>query len=346
LRLLISGYYGAGNLGDEALLAGLLAGLRGSPVDPLVASFDPAATAREHGVAAVHRYLGLPAAVWRCDALLSGGGGLLQDATSSRSLGYYLGVIRLARTLRRPAVVFGQSLGPLSPAGKARVRRALKHVPLALRDRPSLELANRLGLRAVGVADTALLLPRLAPADRDGDGAATLVLVPRAGYPAVGNALADLGRRHLAAGGRVRLVSLHREHDAGEMTRLRWALPAGEAREPATVAELRWALAGVHAVVSGRLHGLVLGAALGTPVAGLAYDPKVSGFAHDIGAPVVAVARSSLNASAPDAAGALQRFVDAPTLDVEAVARMSARAGEGVRWLLEEALHVGSCRGA
>jgi len=340
VRLLVSGYYGAGNLGDEALLAGLLAALRGTGVTPIVASLDPGATARDHGVAAVDRWRGLPAALWRADAVLSGGGGLLQDRTSARSLGYYLGVIRLARAIRRQAVVFGQSLGPLSPAGEARVRRALRGVPVGLRDRPSLALAARLGLPAYPVADTALLLPAAtdpAPADAAG----TLVLVPRAGHPAVGDVLADLGRRRLAAGGRVRIVSFHAAHDRAEAARLQAALPSAEALAPASVAELRRALTGVHAIVSGRLHGLVLGATVGAPVAGVAYDPKVAGFATELGAPVVAVPGGA-NGDPAAASAALQVFVEAPWLDGEALARLTARARDGVRWLLDEALHVGS----
>lgn len=51
-------------------------------------------------------------ALLRSQVVLSGGGGLLQDRTSARNLTYYLGVIRLAKLLRRRVVVFNQSIGP------------------------------------------------------------------------------------------------------------------------------------------------------------------------------------------------------------------------------------------
>lgn len=352
LRLLISGYYGAGNLGDEALLAGLLAALRDAPVTPIVASLDPRATARDHGVAAIDRWRGLPLGVLRADAVLSGGGGLLQDVTSARSLDYYLAVLRLARLLRRPAVVFAQSLGPLSDVGEERVRRALRGVPLGLRDQPSLELAARLGLQARAVADTALLLPPCdAPAaagsgGREGTPASgALVLVPRAGYPAVGNVLCDLGRSHLDAGGRLRIVLLHAAADEREGRRLHARLPGAELVVPSTVAAARWALWGAHAVVSGRLHGMVFGATCGVPVAGLAYDPKVAGFGAEVGAPVVPIPTGGEDGSRDAAVAALKRFAAAPRLDVEAVRRQTERARSGVRWLLDEVLHVGSSSG-
>jgi polysaccharide pyruvyl transferase CsaB len=284
-------------------------------------------------------------AVWRADAVFSGGGGLLQDVTSTRSLRYYLGVLRLARALGKPAAVFGQPLGPLSPAGAERVRRALAGVPLGLRDAPSLALAARLGLAARPVADPALLVDR-PPADArsempDGAGrAGPLVLIPRSGYPAIGAVLEELGRRHLAAGGRVRVALVHPAQDGAEGRRLVGALGAAESVTAATVGELVTALAGAHAVVSGRLHGLVLGAVAGAPVAGLAYDPKVAGFAASIGAPC---ASAPADPGATGAAvAALARFLDAPTLDREALARATASARDGVRWLLDEALRHGS----
>lgn len=339
VRLLISGYYGAGNLGDEALLAGLLPSLLAAGVAPVVASLDPASTAVDHGVAAVHRIHGLPAALWRANAVLSGGGGLLQDATSARSLQYYLGVVRAARALGKPVAVFGQSLGPLSSSGADRVRRVLTGVPLGLRDAPSLELARRLGLPARAVADTALLVPRPPPAAADVAGA--LVLVPRAGYPTIGGVLAELGRRHLAAGGRVRIVLVHPGQDDGEAERLRAALPAAARVPAATVAELTAAFAGALAVVSGRLHGLVLGAVAGAPVAGLAYDPKVRGFATSIGAPVADAPADGDAVAYAAATDRLTRFVAAPRLDEAAVSDAMQRARHGVSWLLDDVLHVG-----
>jgi polysaccharide pyruvyl transferase CsaB len=345
VRLLISGYYGAGNLGDEAVLAGLLGALATTDVTPVVASLDPAATTSAHAVAAVHRYHGLPMALWRADAVVSGGGGLLQDVTSARSLSYYLGVLRLARALGKPVAVFGQSLGPLSPAGGERVRRALAGVPLGLRDAPSLALAARLGLAARPVADPALLVDRPPPDARAGAAggagrAGALVLIPRSGYPAIGAVLEELGRRHLAAGGRVRVALVHPAHDAAEGRRLIGALGAAEGVAAATVRGLLAALAGAHAVVSGRLHGLVLGAVAGAPVAGLAYDPKVAGFAATIGAPCPAAPADPAATAA--AVASLASFLDAPTLDREALERATASARDGVRWLLSEALQRGS----
>lgn len=341
--MLISGYAGAGNLGDEALLGGLLVGLRANGVDAVVASVAPARTRTEHSVSAVDRFGGTLVALARVDAVVSGGGGLLQDATSFRSLAYYLGVIAAARAARTPVAVFAQSLGPLSPRGASAVRRVLRGVPLGLRDAPSLELARDLGLDAHPVGDTALLLaaPAAPEPGAPGFGAPKpLVLVPRAGYPLLTDALVAVARPWAAAGGRVRVTAVDPGRDATELHRLRRAFPDAEPWAADRPERLLAAFDDAHAVLSGRLHGLVLGAVAGVPVAGIAYDPKVAGFGARIGAPVAALPQDAAGVAA--AVAALAPFVEAPFLDAGAVARERARAAAGVRWLVREAFHVRS----
>ncbi|MFN2322840.1 MAG: polysaccharide pyruvyl transferase family protein [Trueperaceae bacterium] len=329
---------GAGNLGDEALLAGLLAALWTHGVEAIVASVAPARTRAEHRVAAVGRLGGTLAALPHVDAVVSGGGGLLQDATSFRSLAYYLGVVAAARIARTPVAVFAQSLGPLSPRGARAVRRVLRGVKLGLRDAPSLELAAELGLDAHPVADTALLLDPAPPAEPGAP--APLVLVPRAGYPLLTDVLIATARAWAHAGGPVRVTAVDPGRDAAELERLVRAFPNAEHRKADRPAELLAAFAGAHAVLSGRLHGMVLAAAAGTPVAGVAYDPKVTGFGARIGAPVAPVPSDAAGVAA--AAAALAPFVVDPYLDATAVARERALAAAGVEWLLREALHVRS----
>jgi polysaccharide pyruvyl transferase CsaB len=321
-QILMSGYYGAGNLGDEALLAGLLEALGTGRAAVRVASLAPQATQQLHGVRAVHRLRGMPLALWRSDVVVSGGGGLLQDATSARSLQYYLGVLSAARALGKRVVVYGQSLGPLSERGAAQVARALHGVPLALRDAPSLALARQLGLDAVRVADAALLLD--APKPPTSTAADLLVLIPRGGYPNISTTLAELGVAHQQRGGRVRIVLLHPAVDRLEGERLLATLPRAELLEPQRPSEALTALAGVLAVISGRLHGLVLAAVAAVPTAGISYDPKVAGFADDLNAPVVAAAEGS---------AALHAFLAKPTLDFTARDQLRQRSREGFAWL-------------
>ena len=122
--IVLSGYYGFANSGDEAVLHALVQALReeareaGIFLRIIVLSGNPAQTQRMHGVEAVHRMRPWTVikALWRADALVSGGGSLLQDVTSARSMRYYLGIIRLALWLRKPVFIYAQGIGPIRNA--------------------------------------------------------------------------------------------------------------------------------------------------------------------------------------------------------------------------------------
>ena len=104
-NILISGYYGFNNIGDESILRTVIDNLREKlpDVDITVLSQCPAQTEEKYGVRAARRMN--PWDIFRslrhCDMLLSGGGSLLQDATSRRSILFYRCILRLAQLLLR-----------------------------------------------------------------------------------------------------------------------------------------------------------------------------------------------------------------------------------------------------
>lgn len=324
MRILISGYYGAGNVGDEALLSGLATALtaRGHRVGVL--SADPPATRELHGLRAFHRVRGLVPAITWAQTVVSGGGGLLQDVTSGRSLDYYLSVLRLARGLGRRVAVYGQSLGPLSAAGRAKVGRVLQGVPLAVRDELSTALARDLGLDPVLVADPALLLAL--PADaKPADPQGPVVLVPRSGQDQLNAALETLALQLQEDGTPLAAAAFHPHEDAPALDRLVRIAPRLRVLDASTPADALRALGGARYVVSVRLHGCILAARLGVGFAGLSYDPKVKGFLAQAVAP------------------AFQRPVDdrallnlvraAPPPAEHATAHLRRLAEEGIDWL-------------
>jgi len=327
VKLLVSGFYGFGNLGDEALLAGMLTGLGAHAVTVL--SGRPGDTralhgGTPHGVGAAHRLRGLPALVHH-DALLSGGGGLLQDKTSARSLRYYLGVVALAKRLGKRVVVYGQSVGPLSPDGRRAVARTLSGVPVAVRDGASQRLLAELGVAAALVADTALLLPK--PLQKPIEDAPAL-LIPRGGYPEVTAALARLAVALHAEGVALAGLALHPGEDAGALAELPPVVARLHASTPRAALEL---IAASRYVVSARLHGLILAARAGRPFSGVAYDPKVAAFLAEAGG------RTHPNPPDPEA---LLREVFNPVFDAAKVAALEARARDGLTWL-EKTLSAG-----
>jgi polysaccharide pyruvyl transferase CsaB len=298
-RFLISGYYGFGNLGDEALLAVIVERLRArwpaGAVDVL--SADPAATARAYGVEATPRMdMGrVRAAIGRADVVLSGGGGLLQNVTSLRSLLYYGGVIRSAIRAGKPTMVFAQSIGPLDFWGRAVVRTFCKGLAAAtVRDERSRALLGSLlpGTPVERTADPVFLIePEPDPLDLAseglGDADAPLVVVSvRKWHGADGTArtlAAVVDRLAGAHGARVAFLPLGGPPDAEVATTIIRRCASTPVLLPDyPLAQAVQVVARASLVVGMRLHALVIAARLGVPFLAIPYDPKVSALLEDL----------------------------------------------------------------
>jgi len=156
-KLVISGYYGFRNSGDEAVLKSILTALEEESqrsnitIEPIVLSGDPEWTTSMYGVRSVNRMKlkEVREALKESDGLISGGGSLLQDATGLKSIPYYLGVIKLAQMLKKPTFIYAQGIGPVNrkffnPMIKS-VFKACTYV--SVRDEQSADYLRGLGLQ-------------------------------------------------------------------------------------------------------------------------------------------------------------------------------------------------------
>ncbi|MCJ8012777.1 polysaccharide pyruvyl transferase CsaB [Paenibacillus sp. KQZ6P-2] len=156
--IVISGYYGFKNSGDEAVLQSILTALEekgkqaGVYIKPVVLSIDPEWTSSTYGVQAVHRMkLGeVRQALKNSSGLISGGGSLLQDATGPKTIPYYLGVIKLAQWLNKPVFIYSQGIGPVNrKLFNPLIKNAFKKCEyISVRDVQSSELLQSMGLEA------------------------------------------------------------------------------------------------------------------------------------------------------------------------------------------------------
>ena len=107
-KALISGYYGFDNFGDEAILAVLIKNLKNIGIDVTVFSTNPQKTISNYAVKSVYTFSfkSIFSELKNTDFLISGGGSLLQDATSLKSLIYYLFVIKMAQIFRKKIIIF------------------------------------------------------------------------------------------------------------------------------------------------------------------------------------------------------------------------------------------------
>ncbi len=320
-RILVSGYFGFGNLGDEAILESLTGELqRQSPQARLrVLTADPE-RARALGLEPVPRKSPLPIlrAMLDSDLLISGGGGLVQDSTGPGSVAYYLGLVALARGLGRQAMLFCQGWGPLrTPKGRILARLLAPLANLAtFRDEPSCQdfqaLAPRVPVRLT--ADPALLLEPPPPAEsaailhaeglgRTPEESGPLVAVavrpwPGAPLEALTRALEEFSR---ATGARYLFLAFQPDRDTEPSERIAAGLgPRARVARPRTPRETVGLLAQSDLVVAMRLHALILAAGQGLPHLGLSYDPKVERFCARAGGlhlPLQSLSAEELQAS-------------------------------------------------
>ncbi|AZO94085.1 polysaccharide pyruvyl transferase CsaB [Halocella sp. SP3-1] len=171
VKIVISGYYGFDNMGDEAVLNAMLISFRelADQLKIVVLSGAPQKTAARYGVKAVKRnnYREVFKEIKSCDLFISGGGSLLQDVTGWKSIPFYLGQLMLASLLGKKTMLFGQGIGPI----KSKLYRQLaaliiKKVDLVtVRDEESRDFLIGLGLKGKDIAVTADPVFYLSPGD-------------------------------------------------------------------------------------------------------------------------------------------------------------------------------------
>lgn len=157
-KIVISGYYGCDNFGDECILITLVDKLKNLNIsDITVISRNPKKTSETLKVKSIKTFgiINIIKSIINCDILISGGGSLLQDATSVKSLFYYLWVICIAQFFNKKVLIFAQGIGPIkNKFGEMICKKALKKSTcVTVRDDKSLFLLRGWGINAFQVND-------------------------------------------------------------------------------------------------------------------------------------------------------------------------------------------------
>ncbi len=150
--IVFSGYYGFGNMGDDSLLCSIVENLRaidrGVRITALTKS--PQKMQRKYGVKCVGRFnvFAVVHALRHAKLLISGGGSLFQNNTSTKSLEYYVQIVKLAKKMGLPCMVYANGIGPLyGKRSYEKVKRVLGEVDfISLREPSSYEFLEEIGL--------------------------------------------------------------------------------------------------------------------------------------------------------------------------------------------------------
>lgn len=303
----ICGAYGRGNIGDDSILLTMIRQLREEdPFLPIcVMSRCPKKTAEITGVSSIPMFHVLAFRKWmkRCTLYISGGGSLIQNATSNRSLMFYLFSIWQAKRCGCRVMMYGCGIGPVK--GKKYIHWTAKVLQtgvdlITLRDPESRRMLEQFGVNrpkiqvtadpAIGMqADPAAASRYCEENGLESDGKYCMfVLRPWEGSI---QKLGDLCAAAEYVWKRHRLMPVlicFEPGRDGEITRQmsdRLKIPHKLLPPIVDGAQLCGVIAGMKLVVGMRLHALIFACSQQTKVVGISYDPKVSGFMQYLGSP-------------------------------------------------------------
>lgn len=303
--VVLSGYYGFGNSGDDALLFAITDSLQKYMKDVRVCVLSARAKKMRsvYGVDCVARFN--PFAVCRAlknaKMLISGGGSLMQDITSSKSLLYYTSVMRYAAWCGDKVYVYANGIGPLREKNYARAAKALKTADaITLRDPASLAELEKIGAdsgKARVTADPVLLVegtPREALTTlfaenglpKDGRFFGISVREWQTNDPDFVRKIAEIADYAAEKYGLLPLfLPMRYPNDLAisEQIASRCSTKAYVLNKAVGVKDMIGLVGCSEAVLGMRLHTLIYASGASVPVIGIVYDKKVSAFLDYIG---------------------------------------------------------------
>jgi polysaccharide pyruvyl transferase CsaB len=293
MRALLSGYYGKGNGGDEALLATLLQMLP-PHVTPVVLSGNPEQTRDRYTVESHNRMAFLPVmqALRSCDAFIWGGGSLIQDVTSAINPFYYGGLMTLAQQMGLKTVAWGQGIGPLKrPQTRWLARQNFAGcTKVSVRDRASAALLSDWQIPCILAPDPVWALesvpvPGLCdlPAPRV---AVTLRSHPQLTETRLANLTRALADFQKATQAFILLLPFQKSEDLSIAQAIQPQLKDVSQiiclEDPQL---LKGVYRSVEMTIGMRLHSLIMAAAEGCRCFALSYDPKVNRLMEELEMP-------------------------------------------------------------
>lgn len=303
--IVISGYYGFDNSGDDAILKAIVKDFKNadSHIDITALSYNPPFTEKSYDIKAVNRFklAEVRRAIKSCDLFISGGGSLLQDVTSTRSLIYYLTIMKLAKCYGKKIMVYANGVGPINKRlNRFLTKKILEKVDLiTLRDQESFDFLKEIGLKNQRMAVTAdpVFTLEAKPQSRI-DEIFKNEGIPK-DRPLIGISIRDWDNSRkliedlsLAIDEMVHnykcnflLIPMHYPEDL-EISREIISRVKNKnsylLEEKYAVDELMGIINTLDMIIAMRLHSLIYAASQGVPMVGIVYDPKIVGFLNSI----------------------------------------------------------------
>ncbi len=301
----ICGAYGRGNSGDEAILQAIVGQMR--EIDPnmplTVLSRDKLDTRQKNKTNAIYIFniYSFLKNLRRSQIFINGGGSLIQDVTSSRSLYFYLFTLWAARLCGCRVIMYGCGIGPIKKGFNQRIASSVlnKNVEIiTLRDSNSVAVLKEMAVSRPRVLLSADPTVNLSKASAGVVAKAFIkehvpTDVPKIGFclrswpgfthPEYVAAAADYAYQRYGLHPVFIPIELPKDIEIAKRVASFMQAPFYALQERHVVEELIGMLGEMNLVVGMRLHSLIFATSCGTPVIGISYDIKVDSFIRDIG---------------------------------------------------------------
>jgi len=301
-KVFIFGYYGFKNLGDEAILTSIIKTIKenDSSIKISALTYNGKYTSKIHGITGVSRnHLGeVVRAIKAADLVISGGGSLLQDITSSRSLLYYLFLIVTAKLMKKPVLFYSNGFGPIrSKMNQLITKKVVNMVDkIIVRDEDSKKAMEAIGitnsievttdatfiLEGVGIDKAEqLLINENIPVNKPIVGISVRPWYVKDSFIETMARFADyLADKGLA----VLFIPMQSPKDLEISNKIikQMKKEAYVLKDDYSPEELMGIIGKTEALVGMRLHALIFAGIMGVPMLGLEYDPKIPAFLHGV----------------------------------------------------------------
>ena len=332
--ILISGYYGYGNTGDEAILSAMIVDLRAQipEVEIIVVSGNPEDTKTHHQVDAIapDDLQLIIHTITVCDLVILGGGGLFHDywgfvsesvlTTDHAGIALYSSIILLAHILEKPLMLYAVGIGPLqTDEGRFYTRGIIELAhTVSVRDKDSINILHSLGVNTEDIVVTADPAFSLKPNKKEKG------IIDRATQsgPVLGVALrywdidvspddweeqvADAIDSFIDAhNGSVVFIPFQKQdetllNDLNASERVLKRMSNHDRvlilEDDYSPAEIAGLIAECDLFLGMRMHSIIFAINSGTPTVGLVYDPKVQSLMEQAGIEEYAIPLSEANA--------------------------------------------------
>ena len=289
-KFLVSGYVGFDNFGDEAIVFVLAQKLKSQGAEKITwISSNPVKTASLYDVKAVGMF-DFFKPMLECDIFISGGGSLLQDITSLKSLLYYLGLIFIALILRKKVIIYAQGFSEFRTFwGKRLTIYALKMCSeITVRDIQSQKLLARWNIESKLVPDPVWQISIPNQAQKQGVG------VQLRNCENIDAKFLEILADNVAknfAQQEIKLISLQDSIDVCILKEFQ-SLLKNKGVDSVIVSNLSVkqaieVISNLEYLIAMRFHACLIGAKAKSKVLGISYDKKVFSLAENVNFPVL-----------------------------------------------------------